>query len=180
MNDFKECLAFSHAGTDLPFWSECYHAAFPTMVAMHDHRQNGDHQKQGIDRSIILENGKILYIDEKLRGRNRITGRIYDDILLEEWSNKERQSPGWVVKPLLCDYIAYAIAPIGKCYLLPVIQLQSAWLQHGETWKGIARFPREARNNGWITVNWPVSVQELFKAIGSCLRVQFDPFDFTE
>lgn len=177
---FKASLAASHAASDLPFWAECYASAFPQMQAMHDHRRDGQHQRQGIDRSVVMSNGKVVWIDEKVRGRNKRTGVVYDDILLEEISDKERGVPGWVVKPLLCDYIAYAIAPIGRCYLLPVIQLQTAWLVNGSAWKHEARFPREARNNGWTTVNWPIPVAVLFRAIGQCLRVEFAPVEIDE
>ena len=85
-----------------------------------------------------------------------------------------------MVKPLLCDYIAYAIAPLGKCYLLPVAQLQTAWRVNGSTWKAAAGRPREAKNAGWTTVNWPVSVSVLFRAIGDCLRVRFQPFEMSD
>lgn len=180
VNDFTECLEQSHAASELPFWGACYHSAFPTMIAMHNHRHDGQHQRAGIDRSIVLFNGKVIYIDEKVRGRNKITHRVYEDILLEEISDKERNTPGWIVKPLMCDYIAYAIAPLGKCYLLPVIQLQTAWLTHSSLWKQEAKYPREAKNNGWTTVNWPVSVPTLFRAIGDCLRASFPPIEIDD
>lgn len=161
----------------MPFWQECYASAFPTMIAMHDHRQDGIHQRQGIDRSIILKNGKTIWIDEKVRFRNKLTGKVYADIAVEEWSDERAQSPGWVKKQLFCDYIAYAIAPLGKCYLLPVVQLQTAWLVNGENWKQAHKPPVRAQNNGWMTISWAIPVPVLFKAIGDCLRVEFQPYD---
>jgi hypothetical protein len=146
------------------------------MIAMHDHRQDGQHQRQGVDRSVVMDNGKMLWIDEKVRFRNPITGRIYQDIALEEWSSISSKSPGWVLKSLLCDYIAYAIAPLGKCYLLPVLQLQTAWRVHGEEWK--LKYPAiQANNSSWITLSWGIPVPILFRAIGDCLRVNFDPHE---
>ena len=174
MNDFTACLESSHKAADASWWEECYRQAFPTMQAFVDHRQNGDHQKAGIDRSIVLENGKQIWIDEKVRWRNKITNIVYDDIALEEWSI-ENKTPGWVVKPLLCDYIAYAIAPLGKCYLFPVIQLQTAWKQHANEWKQKAGKAIIAENKNYKTISWAVQPAELFKAIGSCLRVSFQP-----
>lgn len=125
-HSFKESLAFSHEADELPFWEQCYKKAFPTMQAMLNHRDDGDHQRQGIDRSVILANGKQLWIDEKVRKKD------YGDILLEYVSNDRTNAPGWVCKPLLCDYIAYAIIPSSKCYLLPVPQLQAAWVENNE------------------------------------------------
>lgn len=168
----------SHAAEDLPIWNEVYRKAFPTMRAMINHREDGDHQRAGIDRSIILENSKQILIDEKVRGRNKKTGLVYKDIALEYISDREREVPGWCCKPLLCDYIAYAIAPLGKCYLLPVQQLQNAWAEYGNNWirdyfKIIAHNKGSARD--WHTISVGVPPKVLFKAIGKCLRVQFDP-----
>jgi hypothetical protein len=186
--DFAEDLKRSHDAEDLPFWEETYRKAFPGMLAMLPHPQDGDHQRQGIDRSIIMANSKQILIDEKVRFRNRKTGRVYEDIALEYLSDRNRNVPGWVCKPLLADYIAYAIAPLGKCYLLPVIQLQEAWRCNGERWLLEAENPQNPNRriiaadncfNGrrWTTLSVPVTPQELFPVIGACLRVQFTPFD---
>lgn len=176
MNDFHECLARSHAASDMPFWEECYRKAFPNFAVMVDHRQYGDHQRCGIDRTIVLFSSKRIKIDEKVRFRNRKTGKIYDDIALEEFSLMERRVPGWAVKPLLADYIAYAIAPLGKCYLLPVEQMQLAWSQHGDAWK--KKFQRvEAENETYTTLSWAIPVGVLFSAIGNCLRVTFPKYE---
>lgn len=175
-NNFADCLIESHKADELPLWEEVYHKAFPTMIAMHNHRKDGDHQRVGIDRSIILENGKQLFIDEKVRGKNKITGKVYEDIALEFLSDKDRNIPGWVCKPLLIDYIAYAIAPLGKCYLLPVQQLQQSWNNKKSSWLDIYKtITAHNKYNGkmWQTISCPVPVDVLFKEIGSCLRIEF-------
>ena len=179
-HNFEKSLKMSHEAEDLPFWGEVYRKAFPGMVAMVNHREDGEWQRAGIDRSLILKNSKQILIDEKVRGRNKLTGKVYTDIALEYWSDEERQSPGWVCKPLRADYIAYAIAPIGKCYLLPVIQLQIAWNENSSEW--IENYRRiKARNkyngNVWTTISVPVPVSELFSAIGKGLRVSFHPME---
>lgn len=175
INDFYECLSASHAAEDLPFWKHCYLKAFPTMVGMFSHRKDGDPQRSGIDRSIILESSKQITIDEKVRFRNKKTGMVYEDIALERWSDLDRHKPGWIVKPLLCDYIAYAIAPLGRCYLLPVLQLQAVWIANAEEWEH--RRPLDARNNGYVTRSYPVTPAELFPLIGAMLRISFDPVE---
>lgn len=177
-NDFDACLAQSHAASDLPFWEECYRKVWPDLVALCDHRENGEHQLAGIDRSIVLPNSKQILVDEKVRGRNRITGVVYEDIALEEWS-KENVAPGWVVKPLRADFIAYAIAPLGKCYLLPVPALQAAWRQFGEEWKRTMR-RIVARNPGYNTICWAVGPKLLFGAMARMSIVEFEPFELSE
>jgi hypothetical protein len=179
VNNFAECLKQSHAASDWNGWEALYRKAFPTFAAMIDHRQNGEHQLAGIDRSIVLENSTQILVDEKVRGKNRVTGVVYKDIALEFMSNNQKKTPGWVVKPLRADYIAYLIAPRGECYLLPVQQLQKAWLLRGEEWKSKYGI-KYANNEGYQTKFCPVHVNELYQAIGAQLRVSFEPFDFIE
>lgn len=181
-HNFGESLARSHAAEDLPFWREVYEAAFPSMVAMINHRRDGPHQRQGIDRSITLENSKQLLVDEKVRWRNKKTGKVYNDIALEYLSDERRGVPGWVAKPLLADYIAYAIAPLGRCYLLPVLQLQKVWEANKGEWLTRPKIAADNRYNGyeWRTLSVPVTVSELFAAIGACLRIQFVAVEGTE
>lgn len=171
-HDFNESLTYSHMASDLPMWKVIYKKAFPTMMTMTDHRQDGEHQRAGIDRSITLSNSKQILIDEKVRRKNEITGKIYEDIALEFLSIKEKNIPGWVCKPLRADYIAYAILPLKKCYLLPVLQLQKAWLKYGGIWKRSYKIIN-AKNYDYTTVSVGVPVNVLFKAIGECLRISF-------
>lgn len=165
-HSFAESLARSHEAEDLAIWQEVYSQAFPTMQTMINHRQDGDHQRQGIDRSVILRNSKQILIDEKVRFKP------YDDILLEVWSDKARKKPGWVAKDLLCDYIAYAVAPLGVCYLLPVPQLRKAWRTHGERWYS-ENFKPLADNGGWVTESVVVPAAELMAAINDAMTVNF-------
>lgn len=181
-HNFFESLAASHAAEDLPIWEECYRQAFPDMVAMVNHRQDGEHQRAGIDRSIILANSKQITIDEKVRFKNKRTGRVYDDIALEFLSNEQTGAPGWVCKPLLCDYIAYAIAPLGRCYLMPVVQLQTAWKKHRDWILSRSGFPIiRARNitpSGFYdTVSVCMKPDDLMRFISSAMQVDFTPHD---
>lgn len=173
VHHFDESLRRSHAASDLPIWLEIYRKAFPDMLACIDHRQDGEHQRAGIDRSVVLANSKQILVDEKIRYPSS-TGVVYRDIALEYISNDRTGAPGWVCKPLRADFICYAIAAIGKAYLLPVPQLQSAWRCHGNEWRA-SYGEKPAVNTGYRTWNCPVPVNVLFPAIGEALRVDFEP-----
>ena len=167
----------SHSYSDLPIWLEIYRQAFPNMLACVDHRQDGEHQRAGIDRSLTLENSKQILIDEKVRGRNKKTNEIYEDIALEYWSDHDRRTPGWVCKPLRADFICYAIAPLGKAYLLPVPALQLAYQKNKDRWLGdyfTAKAPNKFNGREWETWSVCIPVSVLYMAVGKCLR-----FDFT-
>lgn len=179
-HDFHERLGWSHRMHLLPIWEDAYRKAFPGCTVCPAHTVDGDHQKQGIDRTIVLANGKSLWLDEKAR-EPRKDREWYQpiDILLEYTSNDRTGAEGWAVKALLADYIAYAILQTGQCFLLPVIQLQQAWLKNREAW--LAKYKtKKAPNRGYFTLSCPVPVSVLFPAIGSCLRVQSAPMTWEQ
>jgi hypothetical protein len=124
-------------------------------------------QKHGIDRKIFLNGGKVIGIDEKIRMK------WYGDILLEEYSSIEYQTPGWIEKPLWCDYIAYLIVPEGKCFLLPFTLTQNAWLRNKLEWKRIYRRV-EARNLRYTTVSYAIPVNVLYLAMFTTLTSNFN------
>ena len=177
IHDFKDCLQFSHEFEDNPIWLKVYKKAFPSMISIISYRADGFWQRDGIDRGIILSTTKQIFIDEKVRGRNKKTGKVYTDIALEYVSNDRTNSPGWIIKPLRADYIAYLIAPIGRCFLLPVIQLQNAWFDKGEQWK--IDYPNVIRapNAGYNTLSCGVPVIEVYKSIREQLIISFEPFE---
>lgn len=177
-HDFDTSLAMSQRASDLPFWEEVYRKAFPGLVAITRHDADGFWQREGIDRSIVLANSKQILVDEKVRFRNAKTGKVYEDIALEILSDRAAGKPGWVQKPLRADYIAYAIAPLGRCYLLPVLQLQQAWKRHGAEWQRDYRSVvalNRSHGREWHTISVAVPCSVVFQAIGACLRVQFTP-----
>ncbi len=174
-HDFMKSLAKSHAADKLPIWEEMYRSFFDGFHTMCNHRQDGEHQRAGIDRSVILKNSTQVLIDEKCRFRNEKTGRVYDDIALEYVSNTRTNAPGWVCKPLRCDYIAYAIAPLGVGYMLPVRELQNMWRGWGDLILSKPDSYRQisAANKGYNTLSVCVPPKILVKAIGMACVVKF-------
>ena len=169
VHNFNDSLRLSHEAEDLPVWNEVYKKAFPDLLKVVSYRADGFWQREGVDKGIILPTTKQLFIDEKIRFKD------YGDILLEYISSDKYKTKGWVNKPLRADYIAYLIAPSGVCHLLPVIQLQSAWIKYGNEW--IRMYKKIiAKNNGYNTVSVGVPIPVLWKAIGSEFRVNFKPF----
>jgi len=158
VHQFNKSLENANEDQKLPIWEALYSQWFPDMVSMIAHPKDGWHQRGGIDRSIILSNSKVITLDEKLRDDN------FTDIALEYISATSSNSPGWVCKSLACDYIAYAFKPTNKGYLLPVIQLQSAWELKGETWK-VEYGVKAAKNKGYNTMFCPVPAATVYKEI---------------
>jgi hypothetical protein len=114
---------------------------------------------------LTLACGRTYSVDEKVRVSD------WPDILLEQWSDEARRSPGWIQKPLACDFIAYAFAPSRKCYLLPVVPLQRAWRLNGRTW--LAKYgQRRAYNPGYVSTSVPVPVPILLRAIADAMVVR--------
>ena len=161
---FHDSLALSNSFTDAPWWIDMYRRAFPKLASAVPVRNDGWAQRGGIDRVLTLECGRTYTVDEKVRMED------WPDILLERWSDEARRIPGWVQKPLACDFIAYAFAPSGICYLLPVAPLQRAWRQHGKEW--IRRYgTRRAPNVGYVSASVPVPTDVLMQAIARAMII---------
>lgn len=164
-HDFHASLALSNTFADASWWMDIYRKAFPTLISAVSVRDDGWAQRGGIDRVITLACGRTYTIDEKVRMND------WPDILLEQWSDEERRKPGWVQKPLACDFIAYAFAPSRRCYMLPVALLQRAWRLKGRQWIDTYG-QRRARNVGYLSTNVPVPLGELKLAITDAMFVQ--------
>lgn len=165
IHDFNRSLALSDSYADAPWWMDIYRRAFPNLISAVSVRSDGWAQRGGIDRVLTLSCGRTYTVDEKVRTND------WPDILLEQWSDEERRSPGWVQKPLACDFIAYAFAPSRKCYLLPVAPLQRAWRQRGRQW--IESYgQRRAKNPGYVSASVPVPIKTLMPAIADAMLVK--------
>lgn len=162
VHDFRASLAIAEGFTDASWWTDLYRKAFPSMLSAVSVRNDGWAQRGGIDRVITLACGRVFTVDEKVRTND------WPDILLERWSDEERAKPGWIQKPLACDFIAYAFAPSRRCYLLPVAPLQRAWRLNGRHW--IDRYgERHAFNPGYRSSNVPVPIKALMDAITAAM-----------
>jgi hypothetical protein len=167
IHDFEESLKESRAQADGPWWETCYRAAFgASFGGMVNVRDNCAMQRAGVDRIITLTNGRVIKIDEKVRKK------AWPDILLERWSDTELKKPGWIQKPLECEFIAYAFVSIQTCYLLPALTLQRAWRLHGREW--IACYGAKlALNRGYATESVPVPTEVLLRALGDAMTVRW-------
>jgi len=164
-HDFAASLALSNEYADAPWWIDIYRRAFPTLVGAVSVRADGWAQRGGIDRVLTLACGRTYTVDEKVRTND------WPDILLEQWSDEARRSPGWVQKPLACDFIAYAFAPSRRCYLLPVVPLQRAWRLQGRRW--VSDYgQRRARNVGYVSTSVPVPIEALLPAMADAMLVR--------
>lgn len=161
---FRDSLAMSETHADSDWWTDTYRRAFPRLRSAVAVRQDGWAQRAGVDRVLTLACGRTFTVDEKVRADE------WPDILLEQWSDEARRVPGWVQKPLACDFIAYAYAPTGLCYLLPVQPLQRAWRQQGRAWIG-EYGQRRALNPGYVSVGVPVPRSVLMHAIVEAMIV---------
>jgi len=125
-------------------------------------------QLAGIDRYAYCAWGVRVAIQDKVR---------YDpwkDILIEGWSDKERDIPGWIYSDLKCQFIAYAILPRRLCYFLPWPGLQRAWQAKKEHWQKAYK-PIPAKNKRpdkeYTTLSWGIPIRVLEVALGQRIAV---------
>ena len=166
IHDFKECLERSNNYSNEPWWEGVYKNAFPTMKEMVNIPDDGWAQRAGIDRILILNSGKTLYIDEKVRESS------YNDILLEYWSSIESKIPGWIAKDLATDFIAYVFKPTKKCYMLPFQLLRLSWKKNHREWVKNHRIV-EAKNKNYTTVSVCVPIEILLESIKKSILIEW-------
>lgn len=166
-HNFNDSLAKSKAQEDNPIWEIIYRNAFVNFSCMNSVREDGWAQRGGIDRVVMLKSGKTLTVDEKIRETD------YGDILLEYWSSKESRIPGWVAKDLACDYIAYAVIPSNKCYLLPFQQLRLAWKLNHSKWVKLYK-EIHAKNSGYTTISVAIPIDVLLKSLNDAMIVSIE------
>lgn len=163
VHDFQERLEYSAKLSDEPAWIAFYKRIWPDMLMAIRIDKDCKQQRLGIDRKILLPNGKEFTIDEKKREKD------YGDLLVEEWSVADYdpearivtkgRKVGWSMDDSKhCDFIAYSVPESGKCYLLP-FELTRLTCKHNiERWKRIPKaYPKASRNNGYWTINVAVS-----------------------
>ena len=166
-HEFSESLAKSHEQASAPWWLEVYRKAFPSLSSYVCVRNDGWAQRGGIDRVLVLDSGRIIYVDEKVREKD------WPDFLLERWSDEAREKPGWIQKPLACDFIAYAFVASSTCYLLPTQTLQRAWRMYGRQWIAIYGTIR-AQNRGYVTASVPVPRGILLASLSDAMVVRWE------
>jgi hypothetical protein len=163
--DFDTDLQFSLANRDEPFWIAVFRKAFPNMVSS-VLCENMAQQRAGIDRIITLSSGDLVRVDQKLRRK------VYSDIALEVVSvDRPVEKPGWIMKDLAIDYLAYAFLPTQRCYMYPWLLLRRAWLLCGRRWEAeYGRIP--AQNPTYTTWSVPVPIEVLQDTIARAWVIQ--------
>ena len=183
-HDFNEQLKFSESARHEPFWIAVYQRAFPELATWYFNNRDNGAQRAGIDRVLVLHGGKTLTVDEKVRKDD------YGDIALEYISNDRTGAIGWMEKDLLIDYLAYAVLPSRKCYVLPWQMLRRAWLHHRDVWiekarRGLDDFKCVPAKNlaGYTTHSVGVPVEYLLKRVSRACEIDLNtpwkPLSFT-
>lgn len=173
VHDFTERLNWSEHLSGEAAWVEFYRRVWPDLLSAVALDKDSKWQRWGIDRVIFLPNGRQETVDEKKRD---FRPRPFDDFLLEEWSDVGRQKPGWSVDgEKRCNWIAYAIPQLKKCYLLPFELLRITCQVNLEQWRRHSRprYPIDVPNKGWVTRNCAVEWPRLFAAMREQMHRRF-------
>lgn len=132
-NIFKQQLNWSVQESGEAFWLAIYQQAFPDMLTF-EVVTDLNLQRLGVDRILYLSHGRIIRIDEKKRTKD------YTDIAIETHHTKTKDpysakiAEGWISKPLLIDYLVYAVMPQKTVYFFDWLLLKRAWALHKKMW----------------------------------------------
>jgi len=185
VHDFAGSLAYSHDQADQPWWESVYRTAFPDFLAMVDLRHFGWHQEAGRDRAVVLNSGRTIWIDEKVRSA------AYQDVAVEVWSTYPKggaepyrpvrgAKPGWAREAKDCDWLAYAFVPTSTCYLFPFLGLRAALRNHAREWVDNATTRTKgfrwvvAPNRNYDTISIAVPIPILKQAIADAMTIRWN------
>lgn len=183
-HDFDANVKWSSDLSHEEAWMRWYRGYWPNLLHAVLTGGKNEFQSRGVDRIIILPDGREIRIDEKKRRYK------YPDILLEPYSVCDRRrnpatgrwqvvphprlgwKPGWTVDPKKdLDFVAYCIVPNNVAYLLPFELLRLTTLRHIQRWKGQKDFrgqpawPKFAPNKGYWTANVAVDPDDLWESM---------------
>lgn len=173
VHDFQTRLAESQELSDEPAWVDLYRKTWPNMIACVRIDKDSVYQRWGVDREVLLATGQRITVDEKKRRKD------YRDMCIEEWSvfhgpNDARNKIGWTLDlNKRCDYIAYAVVPASRCYLLPFDLLRRTARRFLDDWKKRYQPPRPAVNKSYVTVNVGVPWNALWRDMRATSEADF-------
>ncbi len=158
------------------WWSRFYARAVPNY-ASHTVVTDRQAQREGVDHELRLTGGGSLIVDCKCRCGSPVWR---EDVLLEVWSNKQARTPGWLLKPLRCHYIAYGWPQFEVGFLLPFTLLRVAYERNKHDWKAQGLQVVTARNSTYDTVSVAVPISVLVAAVSDAMcvymREDYSPF----
>ena len=161
MHRFKESLSWEQKTSRSNMVARGYaQMIYPEVIANTFWCKNG-RQHEGLDKILTLETGNEIRIEEKFRRRS------YPDIALETWSNLESKVPGWCVKDIIADIVAYWMVPARKLYVFQSPHLRrvlsenrTQWERQAENRIGGFRYA-DAPNEGYTTRSICVPIRVL-------------------
>lgn len=136
IHTFADSIDKSNSDRAHQYWTAAYRSLLGDQLSGTIWVTDTDQQRRGVDRLLVLMNGRVIGVEEKLR--SKIYTRPGDplDILLEYLHSDGL--PGWIDKPLAAEYLAYSWEPTREVYLLPTLLLQLAWEKNKSDWHGKA------------------------------------------
>lgn len=174
-NDFRQDLAWSEQEHTQDWWDPYYRKAFPSLTSIESVPGPSAAQRAGIDKFVVLNGGKRIAVDEKIRRTQKPA-----DIALEFEhvpTNGDAPWPGWICKEnQFTDYLAYGFCAYRVAFFLPFMTLQTAWNKQGKVWLKscyIAKAPNPRDNPRYFTHSCCVPIETLLGHLLDAMRIAF-------
>ncbi len=139
LNNFHESLKQSENAIPLDF----YKSIFGSGSLVETIPAHTELQTQGADVKITCPSGRVFYCEEKIRQRD------FDDLLLETKSCVERNTPGWIEKPSIADFLVYFCQDSKRVFVLKMKEIQNEYSERKAVWLDRGRVV--TADNGFYT-----------------------------
>lgn len=174
-NDFSQDLRWSEAQHQAAWWEPYYRKAFPSLSSIQPVPGPSAAQRAGVDKFVILDGGKKISVDEKVR-RNRSPVDIALEFAHVPVLESQAQWLGWIAKPnQFTDYLAFGFLAYKVAFFFPFITLQAAWSKQGKEWiaaYGVIKAPNPRINPRYHTHSVCVPTETLMGYLLDAMRIQ--------
>lgn len=164
-HDFGAYLDAENKETNASFWTLIYRSFFPDLLSLEVMPRGSAAQRAGVDRVLVLGDGRRVAIQEKVRNLSR------PDLLIEisHVASNGRTWPGWI-EHTSADFLLYVQRPTGTARLWSMPALSRAWTLNRHGW--LLRYTTLIANNGrYRTRSVPIPLSVL----PPCRTVTLDP-----
>ena len=119
-------------------------------------------QKVGADIKVTLKSGDSFYVEEKIR----LT--TYPDLLLETKSSIERNTPGWIEKESISEWLVYFCKDTKRIFVMKMKDIQTEYNERKTAWLDRHRIVTSSTDNLYhsrnVAVPWSDIRSKVFTA----------------
>lgn len=156
LHDWRADLDRENREATAPWWAIVYRHLWPSHENTAIAPRGSEAQRSGVDRVVCLPDGRMVTVQEKVRGVDK------PDLLIEYQHEAldGRTWPGWI-EHTEADVLLCIWKPTGTVRMWNMLDLRRAWVVNGGRWARTCRVYRAPNTGGYCSLNVAVPLDVL-------------------